>query len=207
MTHPADIIDLLAGITPDSPLAALRQQRRQTWEQAQRSFTALFEPADAGSFPLRERYAIAAFEADLHDFAPATAFYQDLLTDEAPEFTDAVKTAAAEARSTGPYGEYREPGLAGESAPGPVWRPDDHVTAAVGRRVSAALAHTHLLVYRPREAGPGDLQALVDAGWNADDIVRLSQLIAFLAFQLRAAAGLRALARTTSARPGEGDPR
>jgi uncharacterized protein YciW len=31
----------------------------------------------------------------------------------------------------------------------------------------------------------------VDAGWSADDIVSLSQLVAFLSFQLRVAWGLR----------------
>ena len=34
----------------------------------------------------------------------------------------------------------------------------------------------------------------MDAGWSADDIVSLSQLIAFLTFQLRVAWGLRVLA-------------
>ena len=41
-----------------------------------------------------------------------------------------------------------------------------------------------------------ELQALLDAGWSNDDIVTLSQLVAFLAFQIRAAAGLRILAQT-----------
>ena len=38
------------------------------------------------------------------------------------------------------------------------------------------------------------LQALLDAGWSTTDIVTLSQLVAFLSFQIRVVAGLRVLA-------------
>ena len=59
--------------------------------------------------------------------------------------------------------------------------------------LSAALEHAHLLVYRTREASGPALDQLVDAGWSIDGIVTLSQLVAFLAFQQRVAAGLRVL--------------
>jgi uncharacterized protein YciW len=52
----------------------------------------------------------------------------------------------------------------------------------------------HLLVFHPRDAAPARLQALLDAGWSTTDIVTLSQIIAFLSFQIRVAAGLRVLA-------------
>jgi uncharacterized protein YciW len=38
------------------------------------------------------------------------------------------------------------------------------------------------------------LQALLDAGWSPTDIVTLSQLVAFLAFQVRLVTGLQVLA-------------
>jgi uncharacterized protein YciW len=38
---------------------------------------------------------------------------------------------------------------------------------------------------------------LLDAGWSNAGIVTLSQLVAFLAFQIRAAAGLRTLSRSS----------
>ena len=63
-----------------------------------------------------------------------------------------------------------------------------------GARLSAALMHAHLLVFHPRDAGAQDLQALLDAGWSPTDIVTLSQLVAFLAFQVRVVAGLQVLA-------------
>ena len=59
----ADIISLLAGIETGSELAAVRTLRPQATENAQRSFAALLEPAEPGTFPLAERYAVAAFVA------------------------------------------------------------------------------------------------------------------------------------------------
>ena len=41
---------------------------------------------------------------------------------------------------------------------------------------------------------------MVDAGWSADGIVTLSQLVSFLAFQQRVVTGLRALAAAGLAR-------
>ncbi len=197
MTASADIIDLLAGIAPGDPLTAVRDQRAQARENAQRSFTALLEPEDPGTFALAERYAVAAFVARLHGFDAATAFYDDLLGDEAPELVGVVAAAAAATAPPGPCGAYREPQLAGESTAGPRWTArevDAAASGSLGPRLAAARAHTHLLVFRPREARADALRALVAASWSADDIVSLSQLVAFLAFQLRLAWGLRVLA-------------
>jgi uncharacterized protein YciW len=52
----------------------------------------------------------------------------------------------------------------------------------------------HLLVLHPRDADPAALQALLDAGWSATGIVTLSQIAAFLSFQIRVVVGLRTLA-------------
>jgi CMD domain protein len=193
-----DIINLLAGIAADSPLASLRSTRAQATEYAQASFTALLEPEEPGTFPLCERYAIAAFTARLHGFAQAAEFYRDILADEAPALVAPIHAAGTAGVSDGPHGAYREEALAAESIPRPAWTPDACVTSAVGDRLAAALRHTHLLVFRPRESGAADLRALAASGWNADDIVRLSQLVAFLAFQLRTAWALRVLQQTPS---------
>jgi uncharacterized protein YciW len=58
------------------------------------------------------------------------------------------------------------------------------------------LDHAHQLVFHPRDANSAALQLLLDAGWSNAGIVTLSQLVAFLAFQIRAVAGLRTLAGT-----------
>lgn len=187
----ADIIGLLAGIAPGSPIDRLRDQRPQARENAQLSFEALFEPREPGTFALAERYAVGAFVAQLHGFATATAFYLDLLGDEDEALVDPVRAAARSAQGSGPAGAYREPAVAAESTPGPVWRAPEGLEPRLG----AALAHAHMLVFRPREASPDDLRALAAAGWSADDIVSLSQLVSFLAFQLRAAWGLRVLSQ------------
>ena len=64
----------------------------------------------------------------------------------------------------------------------------------LGPRLVAAFEHVHLLVLHPRDADPAALQALLDAGWSATDIVTLSQIAAFLSFQIRVVVGLRTLA-------------
>lgn len=156
-TASADIIDLLAGLTSGGErgvaLAAVRDERPQARENAQRSFEALLEPAAPGTFPLAERYAVAAYVAQLHAFDTATAFYGDLLGDEEPALVAPVAAAAAASATSGPYGLYREPALAGESVEGLRWTPDAEASAALGDRLAAALAHAHLLVFRPRGAG------------------------------------------------------
>ncbi len=187
----ADIISLLAGIDSGSELARVRAKRPQATENAQRSFTALLEPAEPGTFPLAERYAVAAFVARLHGYEQASAFYADLLGDEAPEHVSTIEAEASAALTAGPYGRYREVGLQDENAVGAAWAPAN--PSALGERLAAALAHAHLLVVRPRESEAGELRKLVAAGWSADDIVSLSQLVAFLAFQLRLAWGLGVL--------------
>jgi uncharacterized protein YciW len=56
----------------------------------------------------------------------------------------------------------------------------------------AALRHADLLTTRPSAARKSDLDALKAAGFTPAGIVSLSQTIAFVAYQLRLVAGLRA---------------
>jgi uncharacterized protein YciW len=60
--------------------------------------------------------------------------------------------------------------------------------------LAAALEHAHLLVFRLRESSPDALAVLLNAGWSTTGIVTLSQLVAFLSYQLRVVVGLEALA-------------
>lgn len=155
-----DVIDHLAGEGDGGQIARLRSLRPQARENAQRSYEALLEPADPGSVPLRERYAIAAHVARLHGPGPAAELYLENLRDEDPALAERIEAAEA----------------TGEE------------------RLDAGLAHADLLVLRPREAAPAHLRTLEAAGWDADGIVTLSQLVSFLTFQLRVAHGLRVLA-------------
>lgn len=63
-------------------------------------------------------------------------------------------------------------------------------------RQQAALAHVQRLATAPVNAGPADLRALEAAGWSADAIVTLAQIVAYTSFQSRLVAGLRLIAGT-----------
>ena len=187
-----DVIDHLAGIQPGSPLDRLRGRRPAAREHAQRSYDALFSPWAEDEVTLVERDAVAAFVAGLHRDAAATRFYADRLTELAPGLLEAVESEIEAGGTTGPYGVYPGEGLLSpESDEGLRYRV--RRPAEVGVRLAAALEHAHLLVFRPREAGRESLDALTRAGWSATGVVTLSQLVAFLTFQIRVAAGLRHL--------------
>lgn len=193
MTH--DIVDQIAGVTPE--LDALRRRRPVTREQLQASFDALFQPVSVEHVSQQERELIAAFATSLAGSTDETAaFYADRARQADPVRAGVVLSEAAAAVTGGPFGSYTELGLQDENTEGERYAPSDAVTAALGERLAAALAHTHLLVLRPREASGADLGRLLDAGWSADGIVTLSQLVSFLAFQQRVVTGLRVLAAT-----------
>src|SRR5262249_36021128 len=94
----------------------------------------------------------------------------------------------------GPYGRYPVGPLTIEDSAGKLHAVGPQMRDVIGKRLAAALEHVHMLVFHPRDAAPPSLQAMLDAGWTATDLVTLSQLVSFLAFQIRVVAGLRTLA-------------
>jgi uncharacterized protein YciW len=66
-------------------------------------------------------------------------------------------------------------------------------------RRQALLAHAALLATAPGRATPANLAGLQAAGLTGRDIVALSQLVAFVSYQVRAAFGLALLAREKAA--------
>jgi CMD domain protein len=191
-TETSDIIDLLAGIKPGSQLDGIRGRRVQARDNAQRSFVALFEPADHGDVAAADRYAVAAFVAGLHGEATTAGFYLARLAKAAvrPDLVEALKVEIERGKTKGPYGAFPAGPLSVEDKSGLIFRV---TTPVLGSKLGAALEHAHLLVFRPRDAAPADMQALLDAGWSSTGIVVLSQLVAFLSFQVRSVAGLRTL--------------
>ncbi|MBE7953790.1 CMD domain protein [Microbacterium oxydans] len=188
-----DTVDRIVGVTPE--LDELRRRRPVTREQLQASFDALFRPVTVAHVSQAERELVAAFATGLAGVDDATAaFYAARAREADPERAGAVLAEAAGASTSGPFGAYTELGLQSENTEGERYEPDGAVTAVIGERLAAALAHTHLLVFRPREASGADLGRLLDAGWSTEGIVTLSQLVSFLAFQQRVVTGLRALA-------------
>ena len=194
-----DVIDRLVGIAPGSHLDRIRAQREQARTNAQQSYLSLFAPTPPvyGNFETADRIAVAAFVAGLHGQADVARFYADALAGQGARtgVAEAIAIETQRGAAQGPYGRYPAGPLSAEDAPGLSYAVGAAQRPVLGERLSAGLAHAHLLVFHPRDASPGALQALLDAGWSSTEIVTLSQLVAFLAFQIRVVTGLQALAQ------------
>jgi CMD domain protein len=195
-----DIIDQLVEVAPGSGIDGLRRHRDQARTHSQASYDALFTAPDQTGASHTERLAVAAFVAALHGVTPVHQHYRGLLVETAgSELADLVDEVAAAAGAAGPYGRFPATAdLRGEDAPGLVFGVDAATATTLGRRLTSALEHAHLLVFRPREASPGALASLRAAGWTTPAIVTLSQLVAFLSFHLRVVGGLRVLKESQS---------
>ncbi len=190
-----DIIDLLAGITAGSALDRIRTQRPETREQAQKSYLALFQPTDFGDVSAAERHTVASFVAGLHRQADIFEFYISPFEESGSDrwLIEVIKAEIGAGRAKGPYGQYPDGPLSSENETGPLYQVSPPSREALGPKLSAALEHAHLLVFHPRDASPRALQALLDAGWTTNGVVTLSQLVSFVAFQIRVIAGLAVL--------------
>ncbi|MBB6464874.1 uncharacterized protein YciW [Aminobacter lissarensis] len=58
-------------------------------------------------------------------------------------------------------------------------------------RLKALIRHVDLVAHAPKDATRRDIELLQEAGLTDADIVRLSELVAFVSYQIRVAAGLR----------------
>jgi CMD domain protein len=194
-----DVIDRLVGIAPGSHLDLIRAQREQARTHAQQSYLSLFAPTPPlfGNFEIADRFAVAAFVTGLHGQADVARFYADALAGQGAraEVAEAIAIETKQGAAQGPYGRYPAGPLSAEDVAGPSYTVSAAQHPVLGERLSVALAHAHLLVFHPRDASPAALQSLLDAGWSSTEIVTLSQLVAFLAFQIRVVTGLRALAQ------------
>ncbi|MCR6476181.1 CMD domain protein [Variovorax sp. ZS18.2.2] len=194
-----DVIDRLAGIAPGNHLDQIRAQREQARTNAQQSYLSLFAPTPpvVGNFEIVDRFAVAAFVAALHGQPDVARFYADALAGQGARagVAEAIAIETQRGAAEGPYGRYPAGPLSAEDVPGPSYAVGAAQRPVLGERLSAGLAHAHLLVFHPRDASPGALQSLLDAGWTSTEVVTLSQLVAFLAFQIRVVIGLKALAQ------------
>ncbi len=154
-TRTRDVIDAVAGIAPGSAAAALRARRPELTAYAQGTLEALLEPADPGGLSRREREMVALRVAVLTPHPALATFYRDRL------------------RAAGGTGDDV---VAIELFP---------ACSALSPREEAILRHVDLLTTAPRDAERTDIDALRAAGLGTPEIVTLSQLIAFLSFQVR----------------------
>ena len=203
MSAHADVIDHLVGIVPGSALDLIRRHRTQTRDNAQASYDALFSLATPGAVSAVERFAVAAFVAGLTGSRAAAGFYLSETELLDPAVAEAVRREIAGGLADGPYGAFPAGPLTPEDKAGPVYESEAAAINALGPRLAAALRHAHLVVLHPRDASPAALQALIDAGWTTPAIVTLSQIIAFVSFQVRVVAGLTALNAVAVNAPAE----
>ena len=191
----SDVLDALVGVVPGTGLDQLRRERPVTRLNVQASYEALFAVGDQGGVSQSERLALALFVTLLHGENPGAAHYGVLLKEQSggPALAEAIARQAQAARTTGPYGAYPVGPLSVEDVAGPSFSVGGTDKDVLGQRLSVLLAHAHLLVFHPRDAQPAALATLQKAGWSTSEIVTVSQIVAFLSFQIRAAHGLRLL--------------
>lgn len=183
-----DVINELVG----KPLK-IRSRRPITVAQVQKSYDALFLASEEQDFSLDERFAIATFVARLHGFDRAISFYDRELQKRQPQWSQIICKAADAAKSTGPFGFYPKGPLSKEDTIGKSWIAGHELKNSLGVKLACALTHAHLLVFHPRDCEKSNLDTLLQSGWNEKTLVTLSQLVAFLCFQIRLAEGLKVL--------------
>lgn len=204
MTNPApDLIDQVLSITPGSHLDTLRRHRTIARENVQQAYLALFDPVDSSQVSLLERFAVASFVSALQGQPVLADHYAHKLTqlDGGPGIAAVLNREVERGATTGPYGIYPAGALSEENKVGLHFTVSPDARRFLGERLAAALGHAHLLVFRPRDASKEALEALVAAGWSTAGVVTLSQLVAYLAFQLRLVEGLSALAGAGAHQP------
>ncbi|WP_083384060.1 MULTISPECIES: CMD domain protein [unclassified Cupriavidus] len=160
-----DLVDHLAGLEAGSATHTLRHARAKVVEATQGSYAGLFDPALPG-LTLPERLLVALYAARLTPSAELAAHYRARLQQAGaePKLVQAVAEGDAEATAQ-----------------------------AASGRLGAMLAFTRKLIERPVEGDAAALRALPAAGLSTPEVVTLAQLIAFLSYQVRLVAGLKAM--------------
>lgn len=157
-----DLIDQLAELSADGPVARLRNARPEVKQATQGSFDALFSASAADGLPPLERELAALRVAALQHDAALVEFHRER----------ARAHGACDARL---FNAERLP-------PHPVG----------ADRWDAVLGFVDRLTLTPHSARPEHLHELQRHGLAPLDIVTLAQLISFVNYQVRVLVGLRA---------------
>ena len=160
-----DLQNALLGIDESSPLGALRSQRREIMGFIQSNYDALLEPADTAGVSRMERGLLALRVAVLEESQPLIEHYRRYLS---AENAPAELVAAVQKRT---------------------------LDQSLSPRLLALLEHVDRLTLEPRAAAPHHLHALKEHGLSDANLVTISQLIAFISFQVRALVGLQLLGK------------
>jgi CMD domain protein len=170
-----DFVARLAGLAPDGAVAALRAFRGDTIRYTQGSLDALFSN-DVAGLTLRERGLTAWYAALLSRSEQAAHAYRERLLADDVDPVAAARLLDAITRHRGATASV--------------------ALADADTRLAAILVHTELLVLQPVAARRTHLATLQAAGFTTTAIVALSQLVAFVTYQGRVVAALRALEAT-----------
>ncbi|KUY83263.1 CMD domain-containing protein [Burkholderia sp. RF4-BP95] len=166
-----DTIDAIAGLRESDAVAMLRRARDKVLLHTRLAEAALFDAA--------------LFDAALPDLSLIERLH-------------AARYVAQRSNAHALAATYRARLIDAGGTPDDIARSDADAFDALPRRLGALLAHARRLTLSPVDARPSDLDALKSAGFTTPAIVALSQLVAFVAYQLRVAAAARALqARAT----------
>ena len=164
-----DIVDVAAGLSPLSPVVALRRQRAALVRHTQGSYDVLIMPVDPAGVSLIERAAVALRVASIERDVALLAHYRARL-----EALGAGRGVVAAAEGGGGATD-------------------------VPPRLVAILDHVTVVTTAPGSASRGRLDALRDVGLAPRDIVTIVQVVAFVSYQVRVVAGLRAMVQDTHA--------
>jgi|GEM_PF-58018 len=162
-TPAQDVVDQVAGLNDGSATHALRHAREKVATATQGSYDALFGPALPGRLTLGERLLVALYACRLTPAPELAEHYRARLADTP------VDANALQAVEHGDVDTLADP------------------------RLRAILTFTRTLIERPIEGDRDALLRLPAGGLATADVVTLAQLIAFLSYQTRLVAGLRAL--------------
>ena len=167
-TATTDVVNAILNIEGGSPIAALRNQKPELATQLQDYYLALFEPdaESAAAFPVQDRYLVAVRVA-AHTGSRAVADWYANLAREAGVLDDLI----ARVHNT-------------------------EIVWAEETPFGAAIRHADRVIKEPQKSEAAHLQLLKDAGYTPAGILSLAQVIAFVNYQLRLIAGLRALGDT-----------
>ena len=112
---------------------------------------------------------------------------------QAERFATALRVATLHA-ADGAIAHYRSRLIQAGGSAEEVQAAEQGAATASSPRLRAILSHAELLGTHPVDASPDALQQLSDAGLSTLEVVVLSQIIAFISFQLRVITGLQLLA-------------
>jgi len=179
-----DVIEYAAGLTDGDPLQTIRQRRAGVVEHAQATLRALVAPAEPGNLSLVERAALAFRVAVVNAEQQLAAWYRNRLAEVGAP--DALITAVAARPLAG------ERSAAQPSGPQPLAPPpgDDPIPS----RMAVILDHIDRVTVAPGDVGPEHIRVLEAAGLAEPEIVTVSQIAAFVSYQVRITAGLREIA-------------